>query len=630
MSSWQDSQDRGQGKRGGRLLRRSFAIAVFLVSGGLVTSGLVELFFRYRENVEAIRVLQQEMANGAAFKIHQFVRDIEKTVRVATQTQSLLNAGLTKAYRFDLIKLLKSTPAIAEASVVDLRGQELIKLSRIEMGLQENLQNLSSEEAFIRARGGKSYYGQVFFVRDSEPYMTLALPIERFAGEVVGVLMAKVNLKYIWDVVSEIKVGRGGYAYVVSGSGDLIAHPDISIVLERRNLRTLDQVKAALAREGGPFAPQLNLVGQSVFASYALIPDLGWAVLVERPVAEAYATLYASLMRTSVLLLVGLGMAIVASVLIARRVVRPVEMLRQGAVRMGSGDLDYHLEIKTGDELQALAEEFNKMALRLRESYSQLEQKVAARTQELALANRKLDEASRHKSAFLANMSHEFRTPLNAIIGFSQVLLDSSLKVTEEERKQFLTDILTSGRHLLKLINEILDLAKVEAGQMELHLESVAIGDLLDSVHSTVRPLAAQKAIDLEVESDHRIPRLLMDRARILQVLLNLVGNAIKFTSESGRIWVRASAENGLLHLEVGDTGCGIAAADQERIFLEFQQSRAGIGADKPDGTGLGLALAKKFVEMHGGRIWVESEIRKGSRFYFTLPISNRVEEIKG
>ena len=595
-----------------------------------MTSGLVELFFRYRENVEAIRVLQQEMANGAAFKIHQFVRDIEKTVRVATQTQSLLNAGLTKAYRFDLIKLLKSTPAIAEASVVDLRGQELIKLSRIEMGLQENLQNLSSEEAFIRARGGKSYYGQVFFVRDSEPYMTLALPIERFAGEVVGVLMAKVNLKYIWDVVSEIKVGRGGYAYVVSGSGDLIAHPDISIVLERRNLRTLDQVKAALAREGGPFAPQLNLVGQSVFASYALIPDLGWAVLVERPVAEAYATLYASLMRTSVLLLVGLGMAIVASVLIARRVVRPVEMLRQGAVRMGSGDLDYHLEIKTGDELQALAEEFNKMALRLRESYSQLEQKVAARTQELALANRKLDEASRHKSAFLANMSHEFRTPLNAIIGFSQVLLDSSLKVTEEERKQFLTDILTSGRHLLKLINEILDLAKVEAGQMELHLESVAIGDLLDSVHSTVRPLAAQKAIDLEVESDHRIPRLLMDRARILQVLLNLVGNAIKFTSESGRIWVRASAENGLLHLEVGDTGCGIAAADQERIFLEFQQSRAGIGADKPDGTGLGLALAKKFVEMHGGRIWVESEIRKGSRFYFTLPISNRVEEIKG
>jgi len=351
---------------------------------------------------------------------------------------------------------------------------------------------------------------------------------------------------------------------------------------------------------------------------------------VERPVAEAYATLYASLMRTSVLLLLGLGMAIVASVLIARRVVRPVEMLRQGAVRMGSGDLDYHLEIKTGDELQALAEEFNKMALRLRESYSQLEQKVAARTQELALANRKLDEASRHKSAFLANMSHEFRTPLNAIIGFSQVLLDSSLKVTEEERKQFLTDILTSGRHLLKLINEILDLAKVEAGQMELHLESVAIGDLLDSVHSTVRPLAAQKAIDLEVESDHRIPRLLMDRARILQVLLNLVGNAIKFTSESGRIWVRASAENGLLHLEVGDTGCGIAAADQERIFLEFQQSRAGIGADKPDGTGLGLALAKKFVEMHGGRIWVESEIRKGSRFYFTLPISNRVEEIKG
>lgn len=587
----------------------------------MVTSGLVELFFRYRESVEAIRILQQEMASSAAFKIHQFVRDIEKTVRVAAQTQTLVNAGLTESYRFDLIKLLKSTPAIAEASVLDLRGQELIKLSRMELSLKDNLHSRSSEEAFIRARGGKSYYGQVFFVRDCEPYMTLALPIERFAGDVVGVLMAMVNLKYIWDVVSEIKVGIAGYAYVVSDSGDLIAHPDISIVLERRNLRTLDQVKAALAHEGGPIVPQHSLVGRKVFASYALIPDLGWAVLVERPVAEAYATLYASLIRTSVLLLIGLGMAILASVLIARRVVHPVEMLRQGAARIGSGDLDHHLEIMTGDELQALAEEFNKMALQLRESYAQLEQKVEARTEELAFANRKLDEASRHKSAFLANMSHEFRTPLNAIIGFSEVLLDPALKVTEEERKQFLTDILNSGKHLLKLINEILDLAKVEAGRMELHLESAAIGDLLQSVHSTMKPLAAQRAIDLKVESDQKIPTVLMDSARIMQVLLNLLGNAIKFTPELGRIWVRAVAENGLVRVEVGDTGPGIPDGEEEKIFLEFEQIAVGRGEDRPEGTGLGLALAKKFVEMHGGKMWVESEMGKGSRFIFTLPL---------
>ena len=168
--------------------------------------------------------------------------------------------------------------------------------------------------------------------------MHIAVPIEPFAGEVIGVLIAEVNLKYIWEVISQIKVGQTGYAYVVSREGDLIAHPDISLVLQKQNLRNLGQVQAALAGAPGPFAAQPNLAGQKVFPAYAAIPDLGWAVLVERPTAEAYAPLYASILRTSMLLLVGLGMAILASLLISRRVVRPVEVLRQGAAQIGAGD----------------------------------------------------------------------------------------------------------------------------------------------------------------------------------------------------------------------------------------------------------------------------------------------------
>jgi GAF domain-containing protein len=235
---------------------------------------------------------------------------------------------------------------------------------------------------------------------------------------------------------------------------------------------------------------------------------------------------------------------------------------------------------------------------------------------------RQIEGANRHKSEFLANMSHELRTPLNAIIGFSEVLLDPSLKVTEEEQSQFLTDVLSSGKHLLGLINEILDLSKIEAGRMELQIEPALLSDILESVQNTMRSLAVKKAVNLHVESGPLPEPFPMDGARIKQVLLNLVGNAVKFTPEGGRVWVRADSENGAVRVEVGDTGPGIPEADRERIFEEFQQAKTDKGGVKPEGTGLGLALAKKFVEMHGGKVWVESEVGKGSRFFFTLPIS--------
>jgi signal transduction histidine kinase len=257
--------------------------------------------------------------------------------------------------------------------------------------------------------------------------------------------------------------------------------------------------------------------------------------------------------------------------------------------------------------LTALASQ-SKVAIENARLFSEIEDK-----------GRQIEAANRHKSEFLANMSHELRTPLNAIIGFSEVLLDPSLKVSEEEQSQFLTDVLSSGKHLLGLINEILDLAKIEAGKMELQIEPALLQDVVEAVSNTMRSLAVKKSIDLRVESEERLTPFAMDGARVKQVLLNLVGNAIKFTPEGGRVWVRADSENAAVRVEVGDTGLGIATEDQERIFLEFQQ--AGREAGKPQGTGLGLALARKFIEMHGGKIWLESEVGKGSRFFFTLPI---------
>ncbi|MBI2361597.1 MAG: histidine kinase, partial [Deltaproteobacteria bacterium] len=293
---------------------------------------------------------------------------------------------------------------------------------------------------------------------------------------------------------------------------------------------------------------------------------------------------------------------------------------------IGSGYLDHRLEIKTGDERQALAEEFNKMAARLKESYATLEQKVADRTQELATANEKLEEASRHKSQFLANMSHELRTPLNGILGLTEMILDKIYGEVPERIRSALGDVEASGRHLLGLINDVLDLSKIEAGRLTLSLQEYSMREIVHAVSNAIQPLAAAKNLVLKVHVPPDLPPGKGDQRRIAQVLMNLVGNAIKF-AETGEVRVEVGISDGSFLLSVSDTGPGIAPADQQRIFEEFQQVDGSSSRSK-GGTGLGLTIAKRIIEMHGGRIWVESKIGIGSTFMFTLPL--RVERQLG
>jgi signal transduction histidine kinase/HAMP domain-containing protein len=233
---------------------------------------------------------------------------------------------------------------------------------------------------------------------------------------------------------------------------------------------------------------------------------------------------------------------------------------------------------------------------------------------------RQLEAASRHKSEFLANMSHELRTPLNAITGFSEVLLERMFGEINPKQTEYLQDILSSGRHLLSLINDILDLSKIEAGRMELTMAQFHLPLAVDNAITLVKERAARHGIGLDIDIDPRLGEFVGDERKIKQVLLNLLSNAVKFTPEGGRIGVKAALADGGVEISVSDTGIGIALQDQEAIFEEFRQ----VGSDearKVEGTGLGLTLTKKFVEMHGGQIWVESEMGKGSTFTFTLPL---------
>ncbi|MGH7872507.1 MAG: ATP-binding protein [Candidatus Binatia bacterium] len=373
--------------RRGRLVRDYFLISVVLIGGGLITSGLVEIYYRYHENRDQLSQLQKEIAAGAAFKIEHFVQEIHNVLKGATKSRDIAPKGLTPEFRFELEKLLLIAPAVTEAIALNENGIIQVQASRLRTVLPDAKKDLSSAVPFKVARQGKSYFGPVYFVRGSEPYMTIAVPIERFAGDVIGVLQAEVNLKYIGDVVSSITIGKAGYAYAVSRSGELIAHPDISLVLQRRNVRDLAVVKAAFldtSRTAGANATIAeNIQGKEVLSSSALIRDFDWAVIVDRPLEEAYEALYASMLRTSALALIGLGMALFASYFLARRVIRPVRVLSEGVERIGAGDLGYQLNLKTGDEIEVLADEFNKMTSQLQESYATLEHKVEDRTREL-------------------------------------------------------------------------------------------------------------------------------------------------------------------------------------------------------------------------------------------------------
>jgi len=619
-------QNNKAGQKHSRLVRHYFLISLVLISGGLITSGLSELYFRYRESAADLVRLQQEITSGASAKIEQFVQEIERTTRGATKSREITEKGLSPEYRFELRRLLAIAPAITEAVAIDSDGISRVAVSRFTRVLAGDNKIDSALPALQLAKEGKSYFGPVYFHRDSEPHVTIAVPIERYVGRAIGMLQVQVNLKYVWDLVSKLKVGTEGYAYAVARNGDLIAHPDISLVLQRRNVAHLDQVRLAFQprteAESPSWTVAKNLHARRVFSSWSPIPILGWAVFVEQPVEEVYGPLYASLLRTSGFLLVGLGMALVASLFVARRVVRPLETLRDGVERIGGGDMNARLELKTGDEIEVLAEEFNRMTENLQQAYAGLEQKVAARTQELAVANERLKELDHLKSDFVSHVSHELRTPLTAIKGAVDLVLREIAGPLTEKQIHYLTRVRSNTQHLAGLINDLLDLSKIESGRIEVKSSRVSLTGLVHEAVEALRPVAAEKVIALEASI--REPSILVwaDRDKINQVLMNLIGNAIKFTPVQGRITVSAS-RNGeeSVQVSISDTGPGVPPNDREKIFAKFYQI-AEVNGENSKGTGLGLAISKALVELHGGKIWVESEPSRGSTFYFTLPLS--------
>ena len=943
------------------------ALIVVLVGGALIASGVISLFFAWNQSRDSLFALQREKADAAAYRIEQYIREIEHEIGWTALPRVAEGGDVMDQRRIEFLKLLRQAPQITEATWIDRAGNEQVRVSRLAMDAVGPATNLTIDPRVVGTQGGATWFGPVTFRKDTEPYMAIARPA---GGRDGGTTAVEVNLKFVWDVVSQLRIGRAGIAYVIDAEGHLVAHPDISLVLQKLDWTKQTQVVAA--RAAGPESQTrhieaVNRGGKAVLVAFARIPSLDWLVMVEVPREQAFEPLLETLYRTLGVLFAALLLAVLASVFLARRMVQPIRALQDGAAQIGAGNLDQKIVVRTGDELEALADQFNTMASDLKESYAGLERKVLDRTRELsetlgqqtatsdilrvissspstdqpvfdaivqsaqrlfphkgfglelvvgdqlqlkavalaadglideaavrrmypipldrdsatgraildgrvvrvedthaadapagsaqagrafnyrevtavpllreglaigaiamasnhtgdaltdkqlaliktfadqaviaienarlfnetrealerqtaisdilraisdsitdykpildvvvdraaricnardahvfvidggqlrtaayfgnvdgtpigttlplvrgsaparavierevihlrdlaaideseypisldlhrkhghrsllcvpllregaplgvitlrrmeeggfsdtevallrtfadqaaiAIANTRLFEeiqqkssqlelANKHKSEFLANMSHELRTPLNAIIGFSEMLDEQMFGELNDKQAEYVKDIHSSGRHLLSLINDILDLAKVEAGRMELNLSEYNLPASIDNALTLVRERAARHGLKLAAEVDPELSELTGDERKVKQVLLNLLSNAVKFTPEGGSVTVRARRDGAVAEIAVVDTGVGIAPEDQAAVFEEFKQ----VGNDvtkKGEGTGLGLALARSFVELHGGRIWLTSEPGKGSSFIFTLPL---------
>ena len=337
--------------------------------------------------------------------------------------------------------------------------------------------------------------------------------------------------------------------------------------------------------------------------------------LVNKAESEMVASIESShsayLDSQKVVIAVALASVVLALILgyaISWSVIGPVKQMEARTKEIAAGDFTTQMHVENRDELGTLASDLNRMSTQLGQLYGQLES-----------ANKQLEAASRHKSQFLANMSHELRTPLNAILGYAELIQDKIYGDVPAPIADVLDRVQKSGRHLLGLINDVLDLSKIEAGQLTLALSDYSVRDVVNTVVSAVDSLASEKGLSLKVDVDDRLPVATGDERRISQVLLNLVGNAIKFT-EKGEVAIRVTNSNGEFRFSVSDTGPGIADDHRERIFEEFQQVDDSSTRSK-GGTGLGLAISRRIVQMHGGEIGVDSVVGRGSTFWFRVPL---------
>lgn len=616
-----------------------------LVAAVLVVNGSISMWFTYREATEAAIRVEQEKADAAAERVGQFIAELEQ--QIGWTTRADWARVPIEQRRYDFIRLLRQAPAITEALYVDGQGREQLRLSRLEPDVLDSGTDLSADARFRGTREGRVWYGPVTFRRGSEPYMALAMA---HAGRNPGATIAEVNLKLIWEVITGIRVGGSGYAFVTDTAGRLIAHPDMSLVLRETDLSALPQVADAIAGRDERVQTARTLSGQSVLSAHATIPRLGWIVFVEQPTSEALAPVYATAYQTLALLGLGVVLALLAGVVLARRLTGPIRALQAGAERLGQGDLAQRIEVSAGDEIGTLALRFNEMAGRIQDAQETLEAKVADRTRELSQSLEELRNAQdrllqTEKLASLgqltAGIAHEIKNPLNFVNNFAELSvellaelraameqagLDPALRAELEELCAMLSDNLAKvtahGKRADSIVRNMLAHSREGGGERRRVDVNALLEETLGLAWHGARAEHPGFNVTIEKRLDANVGELDLFPQEFARVLLNLFGNAFHAVEQKHtpgfqpHVLVATHATPASVAVTIRDNGTGIPEAVRSHIFEPFFTTKP-----PGQGTGLGLSLSHDIVvQQHGGQIAVATEPGAWTEFTITLP----------
>jgi signal transduction histidine kinase len=616
-----------------------------LVAAVLVVNGSISMWFAYREATEAAVRVEQEKADAAAERVGQFIAELEQ--QIGWTTRADWARVPIEQRRYDFIRLLRQAPAITEALYVDGQGREQLRLSRLEPDVLDSGADLSADARFRGTREGRVWYGPVTFRRGSEPYMALAMA---HAGRNPGATIAEVNLKLIWEVITGIRVGGSGYAFVTDTAGRLIAHPDMSLVLRETDLSALPQVADAIAGRDERVQTARTLSGQSVLSAHATIPRLGWIVFVEQPTSEALAPVYATAYQTLALLGLGVVLALLAGVVLARRLTGPIRALQAGAERLGQGDLAQRIEVSAGDEIGTLALRFNEMAGRIQDAQETLEAKVADRTRELSQSLEELRNAQdrllqTEKLASLgqltAGIAHEIKNPLNFVNNFAELSvellaelraamqqagLDPALRAELEELCAMLSDNLAKvtahGKRADSIVRNMLAHSREGGGERRRVDVNALLEETLGLAWHGARAEHPGFNVTIEKRLDANVGELDLFPQEFARVLLNLFGNAFHAVQQKHtpgfqpHVLVATHATPASVAVTIRDNGTGIPEAVRSHIFEPFFTTKP-----PGQGTGLGLSLSHDIVvQQHGGQITVATEPGAWTEFTITLP----------
>ncbi|MGQ0526056.1 MAG: ATP-binding protein, partial [Betaproteobacteria bacterium] len=545
----------------------------------------------------AISALTEEKALAAALRIDDYVKSVVDQVAWVNMPLLDEDEGSLLQRRFEYRNLLMQVPAVPDIRQLDRLGREELLVSRTELDVMAGGIDYSHDAGFLAARSGTLHFSPVSFRKGTEPYTRIAVPA-RLGAETVA--LADLNLKFVWDSVSEIEFGRTGYAYVVDGSGRLIAHPDLKLVLQNSDFSHLSQTRAT----HGAVRAQ-NHSGTQIIAASAPMAASGWMVVVEQPIAEAYAPVYASLTRLAIVAVLSLVLAALGALVVAQRMAAPVKALETGAVHLAAGRLDHRVHVRTGDELEMLADQFNAMAESLRQSHEGLEQKVTERTRELALANSA-------KSRFLAVASHDLRQPMHALGLFIAQL---QAKPQSIEQRRLVDRIHESAQAMGALLDSLLDISRLDAGTVTPEPVNFPLDRLFSKMRDEFEPLAHQNGLVLRVVDTEVWVR--SDPMLLGRIIQNLVSNAVRYTRNGG-VLIGCRRRGTTVRIDVLDTGTGIPDAERENVFREFYQL-ANPDHDRSKGLGLGLAIVERLARLLDHRLEMATRVGRGSRFSVIL-----------